>query len=247
VSIFTTYLVPLLVIILSYGRLLSHISKNQRQLAKFRHNNNNYINNNTNNKNRDTKVTKKNSKSKRNAKETLKTEYQSLKKANGDKGEENYPIQKSNMVLMPIDVNMEKETNTATPTRSKSLSKKKQPQSSNKRKKVTKMVAVVTANFAGCWAPTHLLIILRGVLPVNQNSELIVYLHFFKLLAHTLSYITPCINPILYAFYNENFRTPLIDIWNRATCRISANNHKSGGGIGGGAQQKLNKKNKNNH
>lgn len=86
--------------------------------------------------------------------------------------------------------------------------------SEHKKKKVTTMVAVVTLNFGLCWFPTHLFIIIRGFVSSNDS-----YMMIFKLSAHTLSYLTPVINPCLYAFYNENFRTCLFDLWYKITCR----------------------------
>ena len=82
-----------------------------------------------------------------------------------------------------------------------------------KRQRVTKMVALVTLNFGVCWLPTHLISLLREFdsnFPYGENAQM--YMYLLKLSAHTLTYITPVINPCLYAFYNENFRLPLSEI-----------------------------------
>lgn len=100
---------------------------------------------------------------------------------------------------------------------------------SDKKKKVTKMVAILTLNFGICWLPTHLLVIALRLF--NIPEDLLNYMRMFKLIAHTFSYTTPVINPCVYAFYNENFRTSLFDIWNRVTCKSKPSarlNNKTG-------------------
>lgn len=75
-----------------------------------------------------------------------------------------------------------------------------------KNKKVLLMVAVITLNFTLCWLPTQILLLLKqfdSKFPYTNNAQHHVYL--FKIIAHTLSYLTPVINPILYAFFNRNF------------------------------------------
>lgn len=94
----------------------------------------------------------------------------------------------------------------------------------SRKRRVTTMVAVLTLAFGICWLPTHLFIILRRVVTFSEDSNMYIYLTVFKLIAHTLSYLTPVVNTILYAFYNENFRQPLADIWMRATCRTKKAN-----------------------
>ncbi len=83
-----------------------------------------------------------------------------------------------------------------------------QSKAKSKTKKVTKMVAIVTLNFGVCWFPTHIFVLLRHFQPtLLQNSYNTMYL--FKIIANTLTYLTPVINPCLYGFFNENFRLPL--------------------------------------
>ena len=79
------------------------------------------------------------------------------------------------------------------------------------------MVAIVTLNFGICWLPTHIIAIISYVYENNQRLEALHYL--LKIIANTLSYLTPVINPCVYAFYNENFRIPLIDLCKKITCR----------------------------
>ncbi|RNA11054.1 kiSS-1 receptor [Brachionus plicatilis] len=161
ISIATTYVIPLLIIILSYTRLLSHLSKNQRRLAKF---------------NKDERT------------RTLINRASHTKEPRG-----------------------------AEPVRVDTKKARKSKKSENRKKKVTTMVAVVTLNFGICWLPTHLFIIFKPSL--SEYPYLFPYLSLFKLVAHTLSYLTPVINPCLYAFYNENFRNSFYDLCFRVSCK----------------------------
>jgi hypothetical protein len=74
------------------------------------------------------------------------------------------------------------------------------------------MVVIVTINFAICWLPTQLFIIIKSTffnesdLPLN----IYVFLIIFKQFAHTLSYLTPVINPILNVLYNDNLRSSIL-------------------------------------
>lgn len=77
------------------------------------------------------------------------------------------------------------------------------------------MVALVTLNFGICWLPTHLLIIVYRSISIDTLYAYHPYFVSFKYFAHTLSYLTPVVNPCVYAFYNENFRTSLFDILRR--------------------------------
>lgn len=172
ISIATTYVIPLLIIILSYTRLLSHLSKNQRRLAKFN----------------------KDESSRLRTKTLIRHEVQS------------------------------KDLRSAEPVRIDTKKGRKMRKSENRKKKVTTMVAVVTLNFGICWLPTHLFIIFRPSL--SEYTYLFPYLSLFKLIAHTLSYLTPVINPCLYAFYNENFRNSFYDLYYRIMCKKENVNKK---------------------
>ena len=83
------------------------------------------------------------------------------------------------------------------------------------------MVVIVTINFAVCWLPTHLFIIIKSAFFSEPDLPLNAYvaLTIFKQFAHTLSYLTPVINPFLYAFYNENFRSSILLFFKDITCR----------------------------
>ena len=96
---------------------------------------------------------------------------------------------------------------------------RQQKNSEQKMKKVTIMIILVTLNFAIGWLPTHLFIIIRRIRTIDPNTNEYVYLQVFKIVAHTLSYLTPVVNVCLYAFFNENFQKPLEEIYLKMVCK----------------------------
>ncbi len=101
----------------------------------------------------------------------------------------------------------------------------KEHKSYRKTRKVTTLVTVVTLNFAVCWLPAHLFIILIVFLDKRDlPNNVITVLSIFKLFAHTLSYLTPILNPIAYGFYNDSFRKPLKLLFRKRTSSAETNN-----------------------
>ena len=92
----------------------------------------------------------------------------------------------------------------------------KEQRNIRKTRKVTKLVTVVTLNFAICWLPAHLFTVLMMFIDIQDlPNNIYAALSFFKLFAHTLSYLTPILNPIAYGYYNESFRQPLKHLFKR--------------------------------
>lgn len=59
---------------------------------------------------------------------------------------------------------------------------------------------------------------------MNLSPTAVTVMSIFKLIAHTLSYLTPILNPITYGFYNESFGKPLKQIMgipSTSDCRIN--------------------------
>ncbi|XP_019635256.1 PREDICTED: neuropeptide FF receptor 2-like [Branchiostoma belcheri] len=79
-------------------------------------------------------------------------------------------------------------------------------QASWKRKvKVVKMLLAVVVLFAFSWLPLHTMSLLsdHGFLSPYQEDIVNVYIYP---IAHWLSYFNSSVNPIIYGYYNENFR-----------------------------------------
>ncbi|XP_033127266.1 G-protein coupled receptor 54-like isoform X2 [Anneissia japonica] len=72
------------------------------------------------------------------------------------------------------------------------------------RRKVTKMILLVVAFFFVCWLPIHVLNFWQRLGNSINNNLALAKLRIFAL---TLAYSNSCVNPFVYAFMGENFRT----------------------------------------
>lgn len=70
------------------------------------------------------------------------------------------------------------------------------------KKRVTRMVVVVVAIFATCWAPIQIILVLKSVERYDINGWTLV----LQIVSQVLAYMNSCVNPILYAFLSDNFR-----------------------------------------
>ncbi|XP_019635255.1 PREDICTED: neuropeptide FF receptor 2-like [Branchiostoma belcheri] len=75
-----------------------------------------------------------------------------------------------------------------------------------KKLKVIKMLLIVVVMFAFLWLPLHTIFMLYdfGNLDKQQRDMVDVYIYP---VAHWMSYLSSSLNPIIYGYYNENFRT----------------------------------------
>ncbi|XP_061089139.1 delta-type opioid receptor-like [Conger conger] len=84
--------------------------------------------------------------------------------------------------------------------RSRMLSGSKQKDRNLHR--ITRMVLVVVAVFIICWTPIHIYVIINALVNVPGSLLKSVTWHFCIALGYTNS----CLNPVLYAFLDENFK-----------------------------------------
>uniref|UniRef100_A0A8C6KLB9 G-protein coupled receptors family 1 profile domain-containing protein n=1 Tax=Nothobranchius furzeri TaxID=105023 RepID=A0A8C6KLB9_NOTFU len=73
-------------------------------------------------------------------------------------------------------------------------------------------ILLVVAAFTICWMPHHIIAmwVEFGRFPLNDAS------FAFRIVSHCLSYGNSCVNPILYAFLSENFRTACRRVFTRS-------------------------------
>ncbi|XP_068219368.1 substance-P receptor-like isoform X2 [Palaemon carinicauda] len=71
------------------------------------------------------------------------------------------------------------------------------------KKKVIKMLFIVVALFALCWAPLQSYQILQEIYPAVNNYRFINIIWFC---CHWLAMSNSCCNPFIYAIYNEKFK-----------------------------------------
>ncbi|KAI1896562.1 hypothetical protein AGOR_G00096050 [Albula goreensis] len=69
-------------------------------------------------------------------------------------------------------------------------------------RRITRMVLVVVAVFIVCWTPIHIFVIIKALVTIPGSLLQSVTWHFCIALGYTNS----CLNPVLYAFLDENFK-----------------------------------------
>ncbi|KAL2083704.1 hypothetical protein ACEWY4_021477 [Coilia grayii] len=69
-------------------------------------------------------------------------------------------------------------------------------------RRITRMVLVVVAIFIICWTPIHIFVIIMALVAIPPSLLQTVTWHF----CIALGYINSCLNPVLYAFLDENFK-----------------------------------------
>ncbi|XP_044065126.1 opioid receptor, delta 1b [Siniperca chuatsi] len=70
-------------------------------------------------------------------------------------------------------------------------------------RRITRMVLVVVAAFIVCWTPIHIFIIIKTMVDIDhKNLMVMVSWH----LCIALGYTNSSLNPVLYAFLDENFK-----------------------------------------
>ncbi|POI23583.1 hypothetical protein CIB84_012670 [Bambusicola thoracicus] len=70
-------------------------------------------------------------------------------------------------------------------------------------RRITRMVLVVVAAFIICWTPIHIFVIVWTLVDIDKkNPYVVASLHFCIALGYTNS----SLNPVLYAFLDENFK-----------------------------------------
>ncbi|KAI3379251.1 hypothetical protein SNEBB_008381 [Seison nebaliae] len=111
----------------------------------------------------------------------------------------------------------------------KSISKEMQ----KRKRKVTRMVTIVVAVFAICWAPYHLYNVLKYLFKINPKAiELQIAFRTFAILSQIMAYMNSCINPFLYNCLSENFRMSFIKLLGCAPLTRLILNNKSKKKIG---------------
>ena len=73
------------------------------------------------------------------------------------------------------------------------------------KKRVTRMIVSVIIVFTICWAPLHIILLLKAF--GHYREDLYDGLVIFLIFSQCLAYFNSCLNPVLYAFFSSNFRT----------------------------------------
>ncbi|KAG5858076.1 opioid receptor, delta 1b [Anguilla anguilla] len=70
-------------------------------------------------------------------------------------------------------------------------------------RRITRMVLVVVAAFIICWTPIHIFIIVKTLVDIDQKNPFVLASWH---LCIALGYTNSSLNPVLYAFLDENFK-----------------------------------------
>ena len=76
---------------------------------------------------------------------------------------------------------------------------------SRKKKRVVKMLVIVALLFILSWLPLWALMMLSDYASLTEWQHRIINIYVYPL-AHWLAFFNSSINPIIYGFFNENFR-----------------------------------------
>ncbi|XP_061876838.1 delta-type opioid receptor-like [Entelurus aequoreus] len=75
-------------------------------------------------------------------------------------------------------------------------------------RRITRLVVVVVAVFVVCWTPIHIFILVKALVRVPETTA-IMAAYFFCV---ALGYTNSSLNPVLYAFLDENFKRCFKDL-----------------------------------
>ncbi|XP_077576502.1 opioid receptor, delta 1b [Stigmatopora nigra] len=70
-------------------------------------------------------------------------------------------------------------------------------------RRITRMVLVVVAAFIICWTPIHIFIIVKTMVNIDHKNLLVMACWHLSI---ALGYTNSSLNPVLYAFLDENFK-----------------------------------------
>ncbi|XP_019644607.1 PREDICTED: neuropeptide FF receptor 2-like [Branchiostoma belcheri] len=70
---------------------------------------------------------------------------------------------------------------------------------------VVKMLVVVVVLFFVCWLPLHLITLIGDWSDPYASHAEVVFVYLYPI-AHWLAYFNSCMNPVVYGYYNKNFR-----------------------------------------
>uniref|UniRef100_UPI003AAFEB36 kappa-type opioid receptor n=1 Tax=Centroberyx gerrardi TaxID=166262 RepID=UPI003AAFEB36 len=90
-------------------------------------------------------------------------------------------------------------------------------------RRITRLVLVVVAVFVVCWTPIHIFILVKALSPGVPETTAVMAAYFFCV---ALGYTNSSLNPILYAFLDENFKRCFRDF-----CCPGARGHRDSQGV----------------
>ncbi|XP_031198837.1 neuropeptide FF receptor 2 isoform X2 [Mastomys coucha] len=95
---------------------------------------------------------------------------------------------------------------------------------SKKKQKVIKMLLIVALLFILSWLPLWTLMMLSDYADLSPNKLRIINIYVYPF-AHWLAFCNSSVNPIIYGFFNENFRNGFQDAFQ--VCQKKANSQET--------------------
>ncbi|XP_054445729.1 neuropeptide FF receptor 2 [Pteronotus mesoamericanus] len=92
---------------------------------------------------------------------------------------------------------------------------------SKKKQKVIKMLLIVALLFILSWLPLWTLMMLSDYAELSANELQVINIYVYPF-AHWLAFCNSSINPIIYGFFNENFRRGFEDAFHLQFCQKRA-------------------------
>lgn len=89
-------------------------------------------------------------------------------------------------------------------------------------RRITRMVLVVVAAFIVCWTPIHIFIIVKTMVEIDKRNPFVIASWH---LCIALGYTNSSLNPVLYAFLDENFKRCFRDFC--LPCRSTRGGHNN--------------------
>lgn len=106
---------------------------------------------------------------------------------------------------VPSPANQESVNGSGSGSRSKPSGYETRHVASRKKKRVIKMLLVVALLFILSWLPLWTLMMLSDYASLNEVQHRVINIYIYPL-AHWLAFCNSSVNPIIYGFFNENFR-----------------------------------------
>lgn len=97
---------------------------------------------------------------------------------------------------------------------------------SRKKKRVIKMLLVVALLFILSWLPLWALMMLSDYASLSEHQHRVINIYFYPL-AHWLAFCNSSVNPIVYGFFNENFRKGFKAAFKLQLCSALSGKRKS--------------------
>ena len=92
---------------------------------------------------------------------------------------------------------------------------------SKKKQKVIKMLLIVALLFILSWLPLWTLMMLSDYAELSANELQVINIYIYPF-AHWLAFFNSSINPIIYGFFNENFRRGFEEAFHLQFCQKRA-------------------------